>query len=90
MSQWTTITVARTDMETFRRAADRLRVSQHRLFGAAVRKFCQLTREQQECELGFADPASPSIGDARQSARPANAKQAAGTNPTRMSRRKAG
>lgn len=67
MNHWTTITVSRTDMDTFRRMAERLRISQHRLFGAAVRNFAKLTREQQELELGLADPASPSSGDAQQS-----------------------
>ncbi len=90
MSHWTTLTVARNDMDTFRRMADRLRVSQHKLFGAVVRQFSQLTREQQECELGFADPASPSIGDAKQSANPATAKQAPRIHPSRPARRRAG
>ena len=57
---------------------------------AAGLHFEQLDREQQEERLKAVDQASPSDGDAQQSAKPATAKQAAGNHPTRTTRRKAG
>lgn len=75
MSPWTTVTVGQDDMREFRRLAEKLRVPQHKLFGGMVLRFGSLTREQQEQDLGLAEPASPSNGNTRQSAKPATAKQ---------------
>lgn len=67
MSEFTSIGVRNDDAERFRLMSKSLRVPQHRLFAGLVQYFGQLTREQQEFELGLADPASPSSGDAQQS-----------------------
>lgn len=89
MTSWTTITVRRSDMERFRRMASRLRVPNHKLFGAVVLRFSGLTREQQEQDLGFAEPASPSTGDAVQCDQRTIPNQAKTPQP-RVARRKAG
>jgi hypothetical protein len=67
MKDFTAIAVRHSDADCFRGLAKSLRIPHHRLFGGLVRYFGQLTREQQELELGLADPASPSSGDASQS-----------------------
>lgn len=76
MSPWTTLTVSRSDMGSFRRLAEQLRVPQHKLFSGMVLRFSQLNREQQEQALGLVDPASPSSGDAGECDDSASAKQA--------------